>query len=42
MAAGEAPFEAEVVDVAPDGALVVSVGGRNVALASAEISLRPR
>jgi len=42
MAAGEAPYEAEVVDVAPDGALVVSSGGRTLALASAEISLRPR
>ena len=42
MAAGEAPFEAEVVDVAPDGALVVSCAGRTVALASAEISLRAR
>jgi len=37
------PFEARVVDVAPDGALVVEAGdGRSVALASAEISLRAR
>jgi BirA family biotin operon repressor/biotin-[acetyl-CoA-carboxylase] ligase len=42
MAAGEAPFDAEVTDVAPDGALVVATGGRTVALASAEISLRAR
>ena len=35
------PFEARVVDVAPDGALVVAApDGRTVALASAEISLR--
>ncbi|MGZ5105870.1 MAG: hypothetical protein ACXWHB_15290, partial [Usitatibacter sp.] len=34
-------FDAEVVDVAPDGALVVSTtDGRTVALSSAEISLR--
>jgi len=37
----EAPFEAKVVDVAPDGALVVATSdGRTLALASAEISLR--
>jgi BirA family transcriptional regulator, biotin operon repressor / biotin---[acetyl-CoA-carboxylase] ligase len=37
----DAPFDAEVVDVAPDGALVVSTGdGRLLPLASAEISLR--
>ncbi|HZZ94749.1 MAG TPA: biotin--[acetyl-CoA-carboxylase] ligase [Usitatibacter sp.] len=42
MAAGEAPFDAEVTDVAPDGALLVAAGGRTVALASAEISLRAR
>jgi BirA family biotin operon repressor/biotin-[acetyl-CoA-carboxylase] ligase len=42
LAAGEAPFDAEVIDVAPDGALVVSAAGRTVALASAEISLRAR
>lgn len=37
------PFDAEVVDVAPDGALVVAGGdGKPVALASAEISLRAR
>jgi BirA family transcriptional regulator, biotin operon repressor / biotin---[acetyl-CoA-carboxylase] ligase len=39
----EAPFDAEVTDVAPDGALLVRLGdGRVVALASAEISLRPK
>jgi BirA family biotin operon repressor/biotin-[acetyl-CoA-carboxylase] ligase len=42
LAAGEPAFEAEVADVAPDGALVVSAAGRTVALASAEISLRAR
>lgn len=42
LAAGEAPYEARVVDVAPDGALVVSSAGRTLALASAEISLRAR
>jgi len=37
----EAPYDARVVDVAPDGALVVATAdGRQVALASAEISLR--
>jgi len=37
----EAPFEAKVVDVAPDGALVVATpDGRTLALSSAEISLR--
>jgi BirA family biotin operon repressor/biotin-[acetyl-CoA-carboxylase] ligase len=37
----EAPFDAEVVDVAPDGALVVATGdGRTLNLSSAEISLR--
>jgi len=37
----EAPFDAEVVDVAADGALLVSTpDGRSVSLASAEISLR--
>ena len=37
----EAAFEAEVTDVAPDGALVVALpDGRTVALSSAEISLR--
>lgn len=37
----EAPFEAEVVDVAPDGALVVKLpDGRTQSLSSAEISLR--
>ena len=39
----EASFDAEVVDVAPDGALLVSTpDGRTLALASAEISLRAR
>jgi BirA family biotin operon repressor/biotin-[acetyl-CoA-carboxylase] ligase len=38
----EAPFEAEVIDVAADGALVVRSGdGRVQNLASAELSLRP-
>lgn len=38
----EAPFEAEVADIAPDGALLVRLDdGRLIALASAEISLRP-
>jgi BirA family biotin operon repressor/biotin-[acetyl-CoA-carboxylase] ligase len=38
----EPPFDAEVVDVAPDGALLVRLDdGRVAALASAEISLRP-
>ena len=37
----DAPFEADVVDVAPDGALVVTtLDGRTLPLASAEISLR--
>jgi BirA family biotin operon repressor/biotin-[acetyl-CoA-carboxylase] ligase len=36
-------FEADVVDVAPDGALVVATpDGRTLPLASAEISLRPK
>jgi BirA family biotin operon repressor/biotin-[acetyl-CoA-carboxylase] ligase len=39
----DAPFDAEVVDVAPDGALVVSTAdGRTIALASAEITLRAK
>jgi BirA family biotin operon repressor/biotin-[acetyl-CoA-carboxylase] ligase len=39
----EPAFDAEVTDVAPDGALVVATpDGRTVALASAEISLRAR
>jgi BirA family biotin operon repressor/biotin-[acetyl-CoA-carboxylase] ligase len=38
----EAPYEADVVDVAADGALVVATGGRTLQLSSAEISLRPR
>ena len=42
MPAGEAAFDAEVLDVAPDGALVVGAQGRTVVLSSAEISLRPR
>ena len=37
----EAPFEAQVVDVAADGALLVATDdGRTVALSSAEITLR--
>lgn len=37
----EPAFDAEVIDVAPDGALMVALpGGRPLALASAEISLR--
>ncbi len=37
------PFDAEVADVAPDGALIVATpDGRTHALASAEISLRAR
>ena len=37
------PFDAEVTDVATDGALLVTTpDGRTLALASAEISLRPR
>jgi BirA family biotin operon repressor/biotin-[acetyl-CoA-carboxylase] ligase len=42
MPAGEAAFDAEVLDVAPDGALVVGANGRTIALSSAEISLRAR
>lgn len=39
----EAPFEALVSDVAPDGALLVLTDdGRTLPLSSAEISLRPR
>ena len=39
----DAPFDAEVVDVAPDGALMVSTAdGRTLPLASAEITLRGR
>ncbi len=41
--AGERPLEARVVDIAADGALVVSLDdGRSLSLSSAEISLRPR
>ncbi len=37
----DAPFDAQVVDVAPDGALVVATpDGRTLTLASAEITLR--
>jgi BirA family biotin operon repressor/biotin-[acetyl-CoA-carboxylase] ligase len=37
----DAPFDAEVTDVGPDGALLVSTpDGRTIALASAEITLR--
>ncbi|HYC35051.1 MAG TPA: biotin--[acetyl-CoA-carboxylase] ligase [Usitatibacter sp.] len=40
---GEAPFEARVHDIAPDGALLVSLAdGRRLTLSSAELSLRPR
>jgi BirA family biotin operon repressor/biotin-[acetyl-CoA-carboxylase] ligase len=43
LPARDAPFDAEVIDVAPDGALVVATpDGRTVSLASAEISLRAR
>jgi len=42
LPAGEPAFDAEVLDVAPDGALVVGAGGRQFALSSAEISLRAR
>ena len=39
----EGPYDAEVVDVAPDGALVVrTADGRTLSLASAEISLRAK
>jgi BirA family biotin operon repressor/biotin-[acetyl-CoA-carboxylase] ligase len=39
----EAPFDAQVTDVAPDGALLVSTpDGRIIPLASAEITLRVR
>ena len=39
----DAPFDATVTDVAPDGALVVTTpDGRTLALSSAELSLRPR
>ena len=39
----DAPFEAQVVDVAPDGALLVTTDdGRTHALSSAENSLRPK
>jgi len=39
--ARDAPFDAEVVDVAPDGALLVATAdGRTLPLASAEITLR--
>jgi BirA family biotin operon repressor/biotin-[acetyl-CoA-carboxylase] ligase len=41
LPAHEAPFDADVTDVAPDGALVVTLAdGRSLTLASAEISLR--
>jgi BirA family transcriptional regulator, biotin operon repressor / biotin---[acetyl-CoA-carboxylase] ligase len=39
--AHEPPYDADVTDVAPDGALLVTLpGGRTAALSSAEISLR--
>lgn len=42
MPGRDAPFDAEAVDVGPDGVLVVrTADGRLVSLASAEISLRP-
>jgi len=41
LAGGEPPREAQVLDVAEDGALVVSAGGGTSRLTSAEISLRP-
>jgi BirA family biotin operon repressor/biotin-[acetyl-CoA-carboxylase] ligase len=37
----EPPYEADIVDIADDGALVVADGARMVKLTSAEISLRP-
>jgi len=41
MPAREPAFDADVVDVAPDGALVVATeDGRTLNLSSAEISLR--
>jgi BirA family biotin operon repressor/biotin-[acetyl-CoA-carboxylase] ligase len=41
LPANEPPYDAVVTDVAPDGALVVTLpDGRSLALASAEISLR--
>ncbi len=36
----DAPFDAQVLDVAADGALVVAAGGRTLSLSSAELSLR--
>ena len=42
VAPHQAPFDAQVVDVASDGALVVSTAAGLVHLASAEISMRPR
>jgi BirA family transcriptional regulator, biotin operon repressor / biotin---[acetyl-CoA-carboxylase] ligase len=41
LAGDKPPCEAEVLDVADDGALVVMVDGRTERLTSAEISLRP-
>jgi BirA family biotin operon repressor/biotin-[acetyl-CoA-carboxylase] ligase len=41
LPAGESPFDAMVSDVAPDGALLVTLAsGRRLALSSAELSLR--
>jgi BirA family biotin operon repressor/biotin-[acetyl-CoA-carboxylase] ligase len=37
----EPPYEADIVDIAEDGGLVVADGARMVKLTSAEISLRP-
>jgi BirA family biotin operon repressor/biotin-[acetyl-CoA-carboxylase] ligase len=42
LAPQQPAFDAEVIDVAPDGALVVSTPGGPMTLTSAEISLRPR
>jgi len=42
MMKNKAPFDAKVVDVAPDGALIVATKAGPLQLASAEISLRGR
>ena len=43
LAPQQPPFEADVTDVASDGALLVTLpGGRSLSLSSAEISLRPK
>jgi BirA family biotin operon repressor/biotin-[acetyl-CoA-carboxylase] ligase len=41
LSGGEPPREAEIVDIAADGALVVTAGASTERLTSAEISLRP-